>query len=108
MCKAKQYSDQMVCDACMKSWDMNDPYRSPCTLATDLNPKPTRRFVNLLFLWGAPVCIPLVLYAVTFDSDCLDPKKYRPPILLAYSVYIVFTFWISSYDNPIRKDISED
>ena len=29
-CKAKQYSDQMVCVDCAQAWDMNDPDPPPC------------------------------------------------------------------------------
>ena len=51
-CKARQYSDQMLCDNCGLQWDVNDP-DSPCpnTLekirgllnATTRIPKNTRR-----------------------------------------------------------------
>ncbi len=29
-CKAKQYSDQMVCEVCDLTWDMNDPKPPVC------------------------------------------------------------------------------
>lgn len=31
-CKAYQASDQMVCDHCKMSWDVNDPYPPDCNL----------------------------------------------------------------------------
>lgn len=31
-CKARQYSDQMVCHDCSLVWDMNDPDRPACNL----------------------------------------------------------------------------
>ncbi len=29
-CKARQYSDQMICDKCALQWDVNDPDRPEC------------------------------------------------------------------------------
>lgn len=29
-CKARQYSDQMMCDQCGLAWDMNDPEPPTC------------------------------------------------------------------------------
>lgn len=29
-CKARQYSDQMLCDACGLAWDVNDPEPPRC------------------------------------------------------------------------------
>lgn len=29
-CKAKQYSDQMICDTCALQWDVNDPDPPEC------------------------------------------------------------------------------
>lgn len=29
-CKARQYSDQMVCDQCQLKWDANDPDPPEC------------------------------------------------------------------------------
>jgi hypothetical protein len=30
ICKAKQYSDQMICDSCGLQWDVNDPDKPVC------------------------------------------------------------------------------
>ena len=33
-CKARQYSDQMLCDKCGLQWDMNDPDPPECNPVT--------------------------------------------------------------------------
>lgn len=34
ICKARQYSDQMICGACGLAWDTNDPDRPACIIKT--------------------------------------------------------------------------
>lgn len=34
-CKARQYSDQMMCGACGLAWDVNDPDRPKCKTEKD-------------------------------------------------------------------------
>ena len=36
-CKARQYSDQMMCDKCALQWDVNDPEPPLCKNDRDLD-----------------------------------------------------------------------
>ena len=40
VCKARQYSDEMVCRACMLRWDTNDPDPQECNPKEE-HPMPT-------------------------------------------------------------------
>jgi len=36
-CKAKQYSDTMICDRCALQWDINDPEPPECLIDEQIN-----------------------------------------------------------------------
>jgi hypothetical protein len=63
-CKAKQYSDQMQCDACGLSWDMNDPEPPKC-----------RQDVACAVCEGEAGAVKIGRFDLCLDPRCADVAK---------------------------------
>ena len=64
MCKARQHSDQMVCDACGLCWDMNDPDPPECAVASKVSADILKTVVMESLLTEA-----IVLLQILSDSN---------------------------------------
>lgn len=45
-CKARQYSDQMLCDRCGLQWDVNDPDKPECLPEKKVRIQELRNLLN--------------------------------------------------------------